>query len=61
MFQSVQISLKLAVGIINVFLLFHYFLPLKKGMVLHLSFTHGCFVPSLVEIGLMVLERMLKM
>ena len=38
-----------------------YHLPLEKGVALHLnkfeSFTQECFVPSLVEIGLVVLEN----
>ena len=39
------------------------YLPLEKGVALHLNragdsrFTHGCFVPSLVEIGQVVLEK----
>ena len=54
----------------NIFLVFHvnsYYLPLKKGMALHLnklefnSHTQGCFVPSLVKIGTEVLEKKMKM
>ena len=43
------------------------YLPLEKGVALHLNragdsrFTHGCFVPSLVEIGLVVQENKMKM
>ena len=44
---------------------YHYFanyLPLEKGGALHLNklespFTQGCIVPSLVEIGPVVLEK----
>ena len=78
---------------VNLFLLFHYYLPLGKGVTLylnkHISFTHGCFncwtylfllhikqlglhghkfksldhplpiiVPSLVETGPSILEKM---
>ena len=54
----------------NIFLVFYvncYYLPLKKGMALHLnklefdSRTQGCFVQSLVEIGTVVLEKKMKM
>ena len=44
----------------NVFPLFRYHLPLEKGGDLHLykvSFTQGCFVLSLIEIGPLVLEK----
>ena len=48
--------------VFDVFLLFRNYLPLEKGVVLHLyklksPFTQGCFVPSLVEIGPVVLEE----
>ena len=50
----------------NIFLLFPYYLPLQKGMALHLKkilihFTQGCFVSSLVEIGPVVWEKKNKM
>ena len=49
----------------NVFLLFRYFLSLEKGLALHLKkqipFSQGCFVPSLVKIGPVVLEKKMKM
>ena len=43
------------------------YLPLEKGVALHLNragdsrFTHGCFVPSLVEIDPVVQENKMKM
>ena len=37
------------------------YLPLEKGGALHLPFPQGCFVPSLVEIGPVVLEKKMKM
>ena len=50
---------------VNVFPLFHYYLPLEKGMAsiwtnLNLI-TQECFVPNLVEICPVVLERKMKM
>ena len=46
---------------VNVFLLLRYYLPLEKGRALHLNkhitFTQECFVPSLVEIDSVVLEK----
>ena len=42
---------------VNVFLHFRNYLPLEKGGALLIPFTHGCFVPSLVEIGQVVLEK----
>ena len=63
-----QISLKLEqwfwgrrfLYFVNVFSLFRNYPPLDKGVFLHLNipFTQGCLVPSLVEIGLLVLEKM---
>jgi hypothetical protein len=52
--------------IFSVFLLFRYYLPLEKGNPLPLNklespFTQGWFVPSLVKIGLVVLEKKSKM
>ena len=50
----------------HVRLLFRDHLPLEKGMALHLNkldfdpFTQGCFVPSLVENGPVVLEKIFK-
>ena len=42
--------------------IFRYYLSLEKGMALHLNkhdfpITHGCFVPSLVEIDPVVLKK----
>ena len=47
-------------------LLFNYHLPLEKGVALHLNifefpFNPGCFKLSLVKIGPVVLEMMMKM
>ena len=46
---------------VNVFSLFRNYLPLEKGRALHLnnleSLIQGYFVPSLVEIGPVVLEK----
>ena len=46
-----------------VFSIFRNYLPLEKGGARHLNklepFTQGCFVPSLVEIGPVVLEKTL--
>ena len=49
----------------NVFSLFHnyfiYYHHLEKGVALHLNpFPQGCFVPSLVEIGQVVLKKKMK-
>ena len=65
-----QVSLKLVLWFwkrrffkfVNVFSLFRYFLPLEKGVVLHLNKLEfpspkDVFVPSLVEIGLVVLKK----
>ena len=46
----------------KIFIIFINYLPLEKGVVLHLyklksPFTQGCFVPSFVEIGTVVLEK----
>ena len=51
---------------VNVFSLFCNYLPLKKGWgssfeQTWIPFTQGCFVPSLVEIGPVVLEKRIKM
>ena len=45
---------------VNVFLLFHNYLPLEKGGALHLNKIQESFVPSLVEIGPVVLKRRWK-
>ena len=47
---------------VSVFLLFHYYLPLEINITIHLNkleilFTQGYFVPCLVEIGPLVLEK----
>ena len=47
-------------------LLIGNYLPLEKGVALHLKkiwipITQGCFVPSLFEIGPVVLEKKMKM
>ena len=58
---SVVLEKRIFLNFINVFSLFRNYLPLEKGGVLHLkkleSFTQGCFWPSLVEIGAVVLEK----
>ena len=50
---------------VNVFSLFRNYLPLEKGRALHLNnlnpLPQGCFVPNLVEIGPVVLEKKIKM
>ena len=50
---------------VNVFSLFCIYLPLEKGGDLHLnnltSLTRECFVPSLVEIDPVVLEKKMKL
>ena len=65
-----QVWLKLALwfwrkrflNFINVFSLIRNYLPLEKGKALHLKlwipFTQVCFVPSLDDIGPVVLEKM---
>ena len=45
---------------VNVFLQFHFYLPLEKSGALHL-FSQGWLQPSLVEIGPVVLEKKMKM
>ena len=66
-----QIWLKLAqwfwirrsLTFVNVFLLFHNYLSFSKGACglsfeqTIIPFTQGCFVPSLIEIGPMILEK----
>ena len=53
-----------SLNLVNVFSLFGNYLPLELGGALHLnkleSFTQGCFVPSLVDIGPVVLEKKMK-
>ena len=51
---------------VNVFLLFLYHLPFRKKVApsfeeTWIPFTQGCFVPSFVEIGPVVLEKKMKM
>ena len=50
---------------VDVFSLFRYYLPLEKGGSFFeqtgIPFSQWCFVPSLFEIGLMVLEKKMKM
>ena len=69
-----QVCLKLAnrfwrrklINVLNRNLQFHYHLPLEKGVDFHLnklesqSSTQGCFVSRLIEIGPVVLEKILK-
>ena len=43
---------------VNVFSLFRNYLPLEQTWI---PFTQGCFVPSLIEIGPVVLEKKMKM
>ena len=62
---------KIILNFVNVFSLFRNYLPLEKGRALHLNklespspgdtFTQGCSVPGLVEIGPVVLEKKMKM
>ena len=48
---------------INVFSLFHHYLPLEKGVAFQTSIplTQECFVPSLVEICRVILEKKKEM
>ena len=52
---------------VKVFLLLLYYLLLEKDLNLHLKkkpyipFTKGCLMPSLVEIGLGVMEKKMKL
>ena len=51
---------------VNVFSLFRNYVPLEKGGApsfkqTWIPFTRGCFVPSLVEIGPVVLDKKMKM
>ena len=52
--------LRIFLKLVNLSSLFCNNLPLEKGMALHLYKTQECFVPSLVEIGLVVLEKKIK-
>ena len=50
---------------VKVFLLLLYYLPLEKDLNLlwkkpYIPFTKGCLIPSLVEIGLVVMEKKMK-
>ena len=46
---------------VNILSLCSYHLPFEKGVTLkHIPFTQVCFVPSLVEIGQVVLEKKMK-
>ena len=45
---------------VNVSSLFPYYLPLEEIRAIHFLFTRGCFVPSLFEIGMVVLEKKIK-
>ena len=65
-----QVGLKLAHAVrfwrrrflnyVNVFSLFRNYLPFEKGGALQFFFIQGCFVPSLVEIGSVVREKIFK-
>ena len=48
---------------VNLFSLFRYYLPLEKGgpFTLHLNKLEVCFVPSLVEIGPVILQKKTKL
>ena len=57
---------------VNVFTLFYNYLPLGKGLIPSFEkkptknktgvlITQGCFVPSIVEIGQVVLKKMIKL
>ena len=58
---SVVLEKKIFFNFVIVFSLFRNYLPLEKGRALHLnnleSLIQGYFVPSLVEIGPVVLEK----
>ena len=69
-----QVWLKLAqhfwwtgvLNFVNVYSLFCNYLPLEKCVAYHLNkfeslLPKGCFVPSLFDIGLVVLEKKMKM
>ena len=43
---------------VNVFSLFANFLPLEKGGSSWIHSTKGCFVPSLIEVGPVIVEKM---
>ena len=43
--------------VLNFIMNFHYYLTFQNGVALHLNFSQGCFVPSLVQIGPVVLEK----
>ena len=47
-------------NVVNVFLLFRNYLFFGKSVALHFPFTQGCFVPSLVESGQIVLEKIIR-
>ena len=60
------VVLEKILNIFNIILLFCHYLPLKEGVALHLYKLKsrppkGCFVPSFVEIGPVVLENKIKM
>ena len=60
--NSVVLEKKDSFNFVSIFSLFCYYLPLERGGALHLDKleSQGCFVPSLVEIDLVVLEKKLK-
>ena len=52
-------------NVVNVFSLFHFYLPLEKGLVFYLNTTKSpsplkSFVPILVETGTVILEKSMK-
>ena len=62
----VVLEKRIFLNFVNAFLLFRNNLPLEKGGALNLKktwipFTKGCFVPSLVEIDPVVMEKKMKM
>ena len=61
---QVVLEKKIILNFINVYLLFHNYLPLEMGVTFHLNklespslVTQGCIVLSLVEIGPFVQEQ----
>ena len=59
---QVVLKKKYFLKFVNVVSLFPYYLPLEKGVALHLNeldypSPKGCFVPSLVKIGPVVLKK----
>ena len=49
-----------SLNLINVFPLFCYYLPLKEDIIFHLNKLELCFVPSFIEIGPVILQKIFK-